>query len=236
MTGLQHIQVHGFTIEVDPARDPFGVIRGMLKGWYEASEVRLARALLQPGDRVVELGAGLGVVSCTIASLVGADALISFEANPEIAERARCNTAHNGFAVRVEQTVCRPRAVLDETPGTASFRLSEAFWASGLEDGSDAPGRSPNTGHIAVPVRPLEDVLAEHRASVLVMDIEGGEIEILEETDLSGLRALTFETHEAHVGRSRTNAAIRSACERGFEIDFSLTAEGVVVLRRVEKA
>ena len=228
----QLLPVHGFTIEIDPARDPFGVIRGMLKGWYEASEVRLARALLKPQDRVVELGAGLGVVSCTIASLIGPEALISFEANPAIAERARQNTRRNGFEAWIEQAVCRPRGVLGDTSGTATFRLSEAFWASGLEDGTDAPGRSPTTGHIDVPVRALEDVIAEHRATVLVMDIEGGEIEILERADLSGLRALTFETHEAHVGRTRTNAAIRAACDRGFEIDFTLTTDGVVVLRR----
>jgi FkbM family methyltransferase len=227
------VRVHGLAVEVDPARDPFGVIRGMLKGWYEATEVRLARALLTPEDRVVELGAGLGVVSSTLASIVGADAVLSFEANPAVADRARANAVRNGFSVTVEQAVCRPRAVLAEASGPAVFRLSQAFWASGLEDGSQAPDRSPTTGHIEVPARPLEDVLAAHRANVLVMDIEGGEIEILERADLTGLRALTFETHEAHVGRTRTNAAIQAACARGFEIDFSLTADGVVVLRRI---
>lgn len=232
MSSLQTVQIHGLTIAVDPARDPFGVIRGLLKGWYEGSEVRQARALLEPQDRVIELGAGLGVVSCTIASLVGADALVSFEANPAVVARARDNGTRNGFALRIEQAVCRPRVVLAEEPGPASFRLSEAFWASGLEDGTAAPERSPTTGHIAVPARALEDVIAEHRASVLVMDIEGGEIEILERADLTGLRALSFETHEAHVGRARTNDAVRAACDRGFEIDFTLTTDGIVLLRR----
>ena len=236
MTSLQTVQVHGFAIEVDPAQDPFSVVRGLLKGWYEASEVRQARALLRPEDRVIELGAGLGVVSCTLASIVGPEALLSFEPNPTIAGRAQRNGARNGFDLRIEPAVCRPRTLLEGLPGQASFRLSEAFWASGLEDGVEVADRSPTTGHVDVAVRSLEGAIAEHRASVLVMDIEGGEIEILEQADLSALRALTFETHEAHVGRARTNAAIRSACDRGFEIDFTLTADGVVVLRRIGEA
>jgi hypothetical protein len=67
---------------------------------------------------------------------------------------------------------------------------------------------------------------------VLVMDIEGGELEILEQADLSGLRALIFETHEKTVGREATNRAVFAAWRRGFLIDFRLTREGIVVMRR----
>ncbi len=241
---MERVNVHGFALDIDPATDPFGVVKGILKGWYEASEVRVARALLTPEDRVVELGAGLGMVTCALSAIVGPANVIAFEPNTEIAPRARHHLALNGFDTRVEEGLCRPRASLatapdarssdarsanDTRPNKARFRLAKAFWASGL----DAEGREGGDGPLVdVPVRPLEDVLTEHRASVLVMDIEGGELEILEDTDLTGLRALAFETHEHMVGRGRTNAAVRAACARGFDIDFALTQDGIVVLRR----
>ncbi|MEM7566702.1 MAG: FkbM family methyltransferase [Pseudomonadota bacterium] len=237
---MERVQVHGFQLDIDPAQDPFGVVKGILKGWYEASEVKVARALLKPEDRVVELGAGLGMVTCALSAIVGPANVIAFEPNAEIAPRARHHLALNGFDTRVEEGLCRPRACLAQTqqarpesPAKARFRLAKAFWASGLE----AEGRDGGDGPLVdVAVRPLEDVLAAHRASILVMDIEGGEIEILEEADLTGLRAIALETHEGMVGRGRTNAAIRAACARGFDIDFALTQDGIVVLRRAEEA
>ncbi len=237
---MERVHVHGFALDIDPATDPFGVVKGILKGWYEASEVRVARALLTPEDRVVELGAGLGMVTCALSAIVGPAHVIAFEPNAEIAPRARHHLALNGFDTRVEEGLCRPRACLDAAsgarssdarPAKARFRLAKVFWASGL----DAEGREGGDGPLVdVAVRPLEDVLTEHRATVLVMDIEGGELEILEKADLAGLRALAFETHEHMVGRGRTNAAVRAACARGFDIDFALTQDGIVVLRRAE--
>jgi FkbM family methyltransferase len=222
---LKRVKVHGFDIGVDLAGDPFPVITGMLRGWYEGREVRTAGAVLTASDRVIELGAGLGVVTCRIASCVGAGAVVAYEANPAIAARARDNLGRNGFAVEVREGVLRPqRRALDQ----ATFSVAPAFWGSSLVERADARET------IVVPVQPLETVLRDFEATVLIMDIEGGEIEILEEANLQGLRAVIFETHEAMVGMKRTNQAIQVSCSQGFVVDFSMSGDGVVVLRRDE--
>ena len=228
-TGMEIISVHGLKAYIDRARDPEIIQRGLDRGWYEADEIALAREVLKAGDRVVELGAGMGLVTSAMATLVGADAVVAYEPNPLIAERARANLVLNGVSTTIREGVCRPRSVGSEA---VDFRLAKIFWASSLvvkaEEG--APPRDEQV--LKVPVEILEDVLSAHQANVLVMDIEGGELEILREADFSSLRVLIFETHEAMVGRLATNTAIQAACARGFLIDFSLTREGVVVLRR----
>ncbi|MCB8839398.1 FkbM family methyltransferase [Aurantimonas sp. VKM B-3413] len=220
---MEIVTLHGLKVQVDRERDAPVIQRGIDRGWYEGDEVRLARAVIGPHDRVLELGGGMGVVTSALAGIVGDAAVLTYEPNPAVVERARANLSLNGHAVEIRQRLCRPAS----TGAThAAFRLAEVFWASGLDRG-EAEGRL-----IEVAVDPLETVIATHRATILVMDIEGGELEILETADLSPLRAMIFETHEDQVGQEATNAAVLAACARGFLIDFKLTRDGVVVLRR----
>ena len=49
---------------------------------YEGDEIAGALAVVRPGDRVLELGAGLGIVGAVTAKNAAPDAVLSFEANP----------------------------------------------------------------------------------------------------------------------------------------------------------
>ncbi len=214
------VELHGFKVELFPD-DPEIIQRAFRYGWYERDEVNAARAIIDKSDRVLELGSGLGVVACAISSIVGAANMVGFEPNGSVAARARRNLALNGFEPRIEELICRPAAA----GGTSSdFYIADIFWASSRDAGKGK--------RISVPVTSLEDEIAAHRANVLVMDIEGGEIEILERADLSPIRAIIFESHEKMVGRRTTNNAIAAALARGFLINFQLTTAGIVVLVR----
>jgi hypothetical protein len=45
--------------------------RRLRRGYYETEERRFLQAVFKPGDRVLELGASLGIVTCFIARSVG---------------------------------------------------------------------------------------------------------------------------------------------------------------------
>ena len=75
-------RIYGLALDLDDRGLPEPVKRGLVKGWYERDEVEIIRACLQPGDRVLELGAGLGVTAMVAAGIVGADAVKAFEAGP----------------------------------------------------------------------------------------------------------------------------------------------------------
>lgn len=65
----------------------------------EAYEAAL-QAAIEPGMRVLEVGAGTGILAM-MAARAGAAEVITCEANPLIAERARAIVAANGYADRV---------------------------------------------------------------------------------------------------------------------------------------
>jgi FkbM family methyltransferase len=216
------MEIHGIRLELEDD-DPPVIRKGVERGWYEKNEVDSVRRILRGDDRVIELGAGLGVVTCAIAGIVGSRNVLAFEPNPAIAARARSTLHGNGFDVTVREEVCKPRK-LDEK--SAEFWISEVFWASGLQR------KAASARRIVAPVRPLEDVIDGLGATILVMDIEGGEVEILLNMDLAPLRAIVLETHDDFVGRRSTNEAIRSALDQGFLIDFKNAAGGVITLMR----
>lgn len=58
------------------------MVQVMEKGRYEAGEVKLLRKILRPNDTVLELGAGVGVVSCVAAFVTTPDRVTVVEANP----------------------------------------------------------------------------------------------------------------------------------------------------------
>src|SRR3954465_8286744 len=59
------------------------VEQAISKGGYERDELRLIGMVLSPSDVVLELGAGLGLVSAFCAKRVGSGRVFAFEANPD---------------------------------------------------------------------------------------------------------------------------------------------------------
>lgn len=79
-----------------------------------------------------------------------------------------------------------------EQAGTATLHRAANSVFSGLKQD---PG-IPEAGQVEVDVRPLRDIQAEHAASVLVVDTQGTELEVLASADLSAVDLLILETQE----------------------------------------
>ena len=73
-------------------------------GRYEGQELAGALALVRPGDRVVEMGAGIGFVGAVVAQNVPDVHVLSFEANPalipHIQELYRLNALQDRIRIR----------------------------------------------------------------------------------------------------------------------------------------
>ncbi|WP_300533544.1 glycosyltransferase 61 family protein [uncultured Mameliella sp.] len=90
---------------VDVPASPFLTethLRQMSEGHYEGDKIAGALAVVRPGDRVLELGAGLGVVSAVIARSAAPARVLSFEANPALVPHIRALHALNGLEDRIE--------------------------------------------------------------------------------------------------------------------------------------
>ncbi|MDE3175330.1 MAG: FkbM family methyltransferase [Pseudomonadota bacterium] len=192
-------------------------------GSYENRERGLVTRLLRPDDRALEVGTAIGLVSMTAAAMIGADRVVTFDANPAMIADAKANFARNGLDIAAYCGALTPRSRF-VAGARLAFYVSPQFWASRLvEDGE---------GTISTPTFCFEEERARANANVLICDIEGGEVDLLMQADLSGLRLVILETHVWAVGEARTDALIRKLTLDGFVVDLDLSGQGVAALRR----
>lgn len=219
--------LYGLELEVDDACLSERIARALSKGWYEREEVDIINFALRPGDRVVELGAGLGVTTMVAARIVGGEAVRAYEANPALIEQLNANLARNGLNVEVASAILLPRAKA-RAQKSARLHLGNEFWGSSVIP----DGAGNDVGQADVVTLGLEDVLSAHRANVLIMDIEGLEVSIMELADLGRIDKLIVEIHYDRAGAAPTNKAIFGLVDKGFAIDFQRSSRGVLLLTR----
>jgi FkbM family methyltransferase len=182
--------------------------RALSSGRYENHEADALLLHLRPGDRLLDLGAGLGFICALAARVLGEDAVMGVEAGLETVRLARRNLAANGFAgVKVLKG-----AVVAAGEGEVEFGVRPAFWASGLQ-GPD--GWPENAEVIQVPARPLGKLLAKFQPTVISCDIEGGELEVLTQP-LPGVRLVVVETHPQVYGPDGVARIVAALSAQGF--------------------
>ena len=94
--------------------------------------------------------------------------------------------------------------------GTLDLRIAPDSWLG-------ASGRRQFDGRtVATPMRSISRVVAEFRPSVLVIDTEGMEAELLPACPLSGIRALVVEVHPDVIGTDGIARLERHLSDSGF--------------------
>ena len=162
------------------------ILHHIFDGSYESAEEQSVKEIIGPMDRVLELGTGLGYVTCLAAKRARHGSVLSIEANPSMAIIARENLVLN----RIQNAEVR-NGVLGTQQGAMSFYISPHFWESSL---------TPENGWIEkeVPVLSTVDIVGEFQPTAIIMDIEGGEYELLKSPVWSshvGLRKISVEFH-----------------------------------------
>jgi FkbM family methyltransferase len=222
-------KIFDLELEVDDDQLSETIERGLTRGWYEADEVSLIRHAVKPGDRVIDMGAGLGVTAMVAARIAGPEAVSAYEANPGLIDMLKRNLRRNSLELKVENAVLLPHKRA-EVESVVQLKLSSEFWSSSVVS-SDATARVAE-----VPTRSLEEAIAAHRANVLVMDIEGLEIDIFEQARLENIDKIIVEIHYDKAGVERTNKAIFGLARQGLEIDLYRAYRGVLLITRQDRA
>jgi len=178
---------------------------------YEGHEIRGALHVVQEDDVVLEIGAGLGIVGAVIASNARPKSVHSFEANPDLIPTIERLYELNGLegvnSVRNTVLLSDP-----ERPASIPFHLRNSFLGSSL---IEAQGRVRKT--VDVPTASFGETSAELGATVLIMDIEGGELELLRHADLSQFRAAVLEFHPTAYGIEGMRECKQILTDAGFE-------------------
>lgn len=185
------IDCRGIRIPFVPAIITPKIERPLRNGRYELGERKGLQALLRPGDRVLELGAGLGLLSAVAALAPGIGAVTTVEANPGLIPLIRETHRLNG----ADHVDLRHGVVTAEPGPPVAFHIRPDFWGSSMDPSA---GRTRTVAE--VPRLTIDSLIAEVRPTVIVCDIEGGEVGLLEHADLSGVRAVVMEFHERLYG------------------------------------
>ena len=212
---------------------PLHALRGALDealstGRYEDHGADALVAHLNPGDRFLDLGAGLGFLCCLAARILGDTAVAGIEAGPEAISFASRNLVANGFAgVRLfEGAVIGVPA--EGSDLEVEFGTRPAFWASALKWPSGWPA---NARVIWVPAWPISTLLAEFGPTVVCCGIEGGEYDVLLQP-LPGVRLLIVKFHAAAYGDEGVDRISEALMAQGFEPDPKGSRGTTVVFSR----
>jgi FkbM family methyltransferase len=194
-------------------------------GTFEQFEVRIAKRVLEPGDRIIEMGTCSGYVALQAARIVGASNIICHEANPSAVQFAKANFALNNMDIAIRHCALMPASIAERYGGSVRFFLSPELNNSSIKKKA---GES-----IAVPVKILEDAIRELNANVLIMDVEGAEVDILTNANLDGIEHILMETHYRKMGRKKIDEMIAHLYRIGFAIDLHSVYSGVVHMDRI---
>ncbi|MBE1283881.1 MAG: FkbM family methyltransferase [Rhodobacteraceae bacterium] len=178
---------------------------------YEGHEIRGSLHVVREDDVVLEIGSGIGLVGAVIAFNQRPKRVHSFEANPELIPEVEKLYDINGLgeviSVRNQVLFSAP-----ERPDSIPFHLRNSYLGSSLVE---AEGRVRKT--VDVPTVDFAETCAEIEPTVLVMDIEGGELELLRHADLSPFRAIVLEFHPKAYGIGGMRECKNILREAGFK-------------------
>ena len=215
------MELDGVRVRVDAdvcARIGSGTWRGLMCGRYEFAERQLLMATVRPGDRVLEIGTCLGVISILAARLAGGGQnVVSYEANPSLEQDIRANFLLNGLYPKLIMKAVTPEG------GSRDFYVAkEAFSSSIIQiDGT----RKTRVESVSI-----NQAITDHDPNVLVIDAEGAEVELLRRADLTNIRAIIVEFHPSFTGESGILEAKETLAAQGFESVMTY-AENVMFVR-----
>ncbi len=198
--------LHGIRLEIPRAILTPELWLAFELGYYEGSEISALRRAIQPGDGVLEVGAGVGFISAFILRALGAARVVVIEANAALIPTIRRTHELNSVSATVLT------GVAGRTDGAVRFHHQAAFWGSSVLP-------LPDSQAADVAGIDLGRVLRETRPAVLVVDIEGGERDLFAGLDLSGVRNVVVEVHQPQIGGAGISLCFDALQQAGFAYD-----------------
>ncbi|MEL6550571.1 MAG: FkbM family methyltransferase [Pseudomonadota bacterium] len=214
----------GIEVPVSAEMMPLPVLVALSNDDYEVPELEAGTALLRPGDRMLELGTGLGIVSGILAKRFPDCQFKTYEANPDLLPHIR--TLHETNAIA---NVDVHNAMLEPEPGeeTRAFYMHPYFTEGSIIKTDRSLGAAD------VPVLDLNTVIGEFDPTVVMCDIEGAEEIVIPKADLSRVRALILELHPKLLSRASIKAIFDACSAHGLYLRVENSSKDVVAFERV---
>ncbi|RFB81127.1 FkbM family methyltransferase [Methylovirgula sp. 4M-Z18] len=206
---MESLSVHGVTVPLAPEEVSPVIWQALTSGAYEAKEARSIQRAIKPGDRVLELGSGIGIITSLIAKIPNVT-VWAFEANPATVLLARRVIAANNL-----ENVTLSEGILSVgTPQTFTFYVRRDLWMSSTDR-----DQGPYEAEIALTSMDIDTVVKQNGINVLVMDIEGAERDLLRRARLDGVERIFLELHDHLYGLLGVREITEALSAKGFAYD-----------------
>ncbi|MEO0401714.1 MAG: FkbM family methyltransferase [Pseudomonadota bacterium] len=196
-----------------------GKVRGLLRsGDYERDLTAAALKATREGDRVLDLGCGLGFVSGMIAKRRNIASIDAYDGNATLLTYAEAMLATNGI-----QNVTLTHGVLGKRKSSVPFHIRAPFAASSLlaVDGDTAE-------EVKVDMHNVKTVLSAVKPTVIICDIEGGEADLLDGVTLKDVRHVVVKLHPTHIGHDGVRTVFDALSKAGLAYDPRVSAGRIV--------
>lgn len=205
------------------------IVDSIEAGTYEAKEARILNSLLCAAETVLELGSGLGVISTICGMNPQIKKVVTVEANPRLADYIGTVHRINGVSDKVTRMtgVAMPKPAADAIP----FYLRQDMWASSMD--------AQPWGYqecIMVPTLNLNELIAEHKPELLVVDIEGGEQYLFQDIELGSVKLVMMELHQGVVGRKGLKVIFDALSVRDFHYEQWHSQFEIVTFSRTDRS
>lgn len=208
LASLKTFSIESVTLSLEGLSQ--NVRNAVTSGSYEFSERTLCRKHLTASDSIVEIGSALGFIGLFCRQNIGIENQVSVEADPRTAELLRRNYALNNVA---ENLMVRALAARS---GPIDFYQAEDLWGNSLTS-TEAQGSKTKITVEGITSGELFGGL-KSPPTALVVDIEGGELELHPETIPSTVRTIIIELHPWIYGFPTEFEYIRRLQNNGFKV------------------
>ena len=185
------------------------VRKALYKDGNELEERQVVARNLAADDVVLEIGAGIGVITIVCCKAVGSDHVHAFEANEAMEAALRKNFELNSVSPHLEMKM------VSLNGGQQNFFVAEQYVGSSRYHRT-APG-NPQIKKAKVDSVSFNSLMRRIRPSFLVVDIEGAEVDLADPSvNLQCVKKICVEVHPRIVGDEATSRLIGSLVARGF--------------------
>lgn len=177
-------------------------------GDYQQQMLDMIHQYVQKGDKVIEVGAGLGVTTTYLGLRTG-QKMITIEPQNTLHRIIYKNCQLNNVSVDVMHGSITP----DDAPSETDFHIMHDYLSSSLFETSGVVDVS-----IKVPKISFEDLLQKNTANTLVFDIMGAEIGLIYEKSIQQFDKIICALNTPIIGEEKTAHIINHLAQKGFNL------------------
>ena len=224
LSGMKFAEIDGVRLELGGLSPRMR--EALVLGRYEVAELQLCRNLLSSDDRVVEIGSAIGLLGIFAVKRLGIREYFCIEANPVTGDMLKANHLLNGVEPRLWIAALAPEN------GPVTLYVTEDFWTdSVLPDPTHAKRRGVTVQGFRLATL-LEKV--PFSPTTLIVDVEGAETCLIDETIPRGIDKVIIELHPRIVGAANASAVLEHLVNQGFQVQSTFDDSYALVRMQVE--